>query len=404
MRLAVPFAAVSLCALAACVAYRPAPVDLASAAEARGVPLPRPLSYEAAVRWALAREPSLCALRARAAAVNLDPGPEPVEVSAGVDSAHDPEAMLTLDALSLLGLGARAGDRALARARRDEAVARHHERAREVAGELAEAFEVERALAALGLPELDVNPDAYVKAGLEPRAAKTAADATKAALEAEAASRDAERRRNRVALARLLGARPDARLDLALPPTPWPPETPARGAALLAARADLQRRLSEYETADAEFLRAVAAQTPALVLEPGVGGDPVVGFGRVGLRLPLGAPREALAAQGARDAVRHELEGAVLDALAQAAGARAEAVAAGKRLAAARARLDADLDVFRAAKTRLETTGGSLVEVALAAESAAGTARDLREAAVEDARARIAAARAAGWPFAEAVR
>src|SRR5207237_3615187 len=132
--------------------------------------------------------------------------------------------------------------------------------------------------------------DAYVRAGLEPTAARTAANAARSALAAEDASRAAAARTAHRSLARRLGLAADAVFAVAAPPAPWPPAVAADAGAVLAARADLQRRLAEYETADAELRRAIAAQMPGITLMPGVANDPVVFFGHVGVRLPLGAP------------------------------------------------------------------------------------------------------------------
>ena len=401
MRLVRSWAVPASFALASCVSYRPAPLDLTVASTAPVRP-PSSMTYAEAVAFAVANNPDLRALRARAAAINPDPGPEPLELSVGVDSDHRPEAELALDALSLLGIGPRAAERALARARASEAWLRHHERAREIAGEIAEAVETERALAGLSLPAVALDVDAYVRAGLEPAAANTAAKSTTSSLEAERVSVDAARRRAQRRLARLLGAPADALLTVTSPPAPWPPVVAADGNALVAARADLQRRFAQYETADAELRRAIAAQMPGITLVPGVASDPVVFFGHVGIRLPVGAPKEARAAECAREAVRHEVEGAVLDALSEAAIARDDAVAAGRRLGAARDALAGAQGLFESSKARLQTTGGSVLEPVLAAQSVVAAARDLREALVEDAEARVRAARAAGWPSATA--
>src|SRR5262245_17414566 len=331
MRLVRGWAVPASLSLVACVSYHPAPLDLALAS-ARPVAPPASMTYAEAVAFAVRNNPELLALRSRAAAINPNPGPEPIDVSVGADSDGRPEGEIALDALSLLGIGPRAADRALARARTSEAWLRHHEKAREIAGEIAAAVETERALETLVLPAFPLDVDAYVRSGLEPAAAKTAAGATRSALESERVSLQTARRRAHRTIARLLGVSPDAAFAVAPPPAPWPPLVAADGTALVAARADLQRRLAEYETADAELRKAIAAQIPGLTLTPGLAADPVSFFGHVGVRLPLGAPREARAAEHARDAVRHEGEAAVLDAPAEAAVARPDAAAAGTRL------------------------------------------------------------------------
>ena len=121
--------------LGACVHYKAAPLDM----EATVLDAPKPpegsLPYERAVEWAVLHNPDLLALRKRAAAVNVSVPPEPPEISAGVDSDQNPELILVLDVFSLLGMGRRGADKALARARQNEAWMAHHERAREIAGD-----------------------------------------------------------------------------------------------------------------------------------------------------------------------------------------------------------------------------------------------------------------------------
>jgi outer membrane protein TolC len=399
--------------LTSCVAYSPRLADPTSLAAEAASPPAGPLPWEAAVRWAVDHNPDLLALRARAAAAAGVPPGEPVEVEAGVDMAQEPEAVLSFDVLSILGIGPRGAEFALARARGCEAWMRHHERAREIAAALAEAYEVERALAALSEPEIALQAEAYVKAGLEPAAAETAARATISRRQGELAARTSERLRNTLEILRLLGARSDAPVDPAPAPgaARWPDvaglwdcDAPdPRRSALVAARADVQRALASFEVADREFAKAVAAQFPGLVLSPGVGGDPLNLFGHVALRLPFGASSEARAAECAREAARLEVQGVVLDAMKEAGQACAENLAARARLEAARAQAQASEEVFKSSKARLEATGGSFFEVVFAAGAVVDASRDLREAAVEEARARVRAARALGWPGPEAV-
>jgi outer membrane protein TolC len=254
------------------------------------------------------------------------------------------------------------------------------------------------------VPDVTLSAEAYVGAGLAIPAAEEAVAATAAETEAERAALAGERAKNGWALRRLLGAPPCAEVTLALPPADWPAVPPATTAALLRSRADLQRGLASYETADREFRKAVLAQQPSLVLSPAWSFDDAWLFGKVGVRLPFGAAGEARAAEAAREAARHELAAQVLDALSEARVAREEALVAARRLEGARRRSRAALDLFTAAKGRVELTSESFLEAAMAAESALGAAREWRMAAVEDARARVRAARAQGWPAAEGCR
>ena len=384
--------------LGGCLGYRPAPLDVERPLRETARP-PEPLTYEAAVRFAVEHDPDLLALRARAEAVNVSPPKEPIEVGAGVDADHRFQADASLDALSLLGLGTRNSERALACARRSEAWIAHHQRVREVAGEIAEAFAVEAAFAALpATPRLDTDAAAYVRAGLEGSVAESAAKATQADREVEDSARATERRANRLALARRLGVRGEV-VPAGLPPG-FPPVDPPVPAVVVRARAEVQRRIAAFEVADRQVWRAVAGQYPAVLLEPGIAADPASLFGAVRLRIPVGAGREVTAAHAAREAARQDVEGAVLDALREADESRTRWEAAELALAAARGRLDAEQQLFRASLTRAQVAGGPVIETVAAADTVVESARSLREAAVEAARARVRAAIAAGWPSA----
>ncbi len=388
--------ALPLLLLGACVSYQAAPVDVEATVLDAPAPPEGALPYARAVEWAVLHNPDLLALRQRAAAVNVSVPPVPPELKAGVDSDQNPEAILVLDVFSLLGIGRRGADKALARARRNEAWMRHHERAREITIEIAEAYEVERVLAELPLPRVTFDPRPYVRAGFAPASAETVMRAATESVRAEGERREAERAANRLALLRLLGATPLGKVEIAT--ASWQEPPPAEWRAVLKARADLQRQLASYEVAEAEFRRAVAEQYPALVISPSVGGDPVGLFGAVGITLPVGASKEARAAESARDAARLELQGAVLDALRDAETSRHAAAAAGSGLAAARARRAAQEEILRTAMAELEARSGSFLDVVFAVEGLVDAATAEREAALDEARARVRAARDAGYP------
>jgi len=391
--------------LSACVRYRPAPVTSPGLLAAVEAPPTGPLAYDAAVRWAVLHNPELRALVARAAAVNLNPAREPIGVGTERDMDGRYATMLSFDVLSLLGVGPQQAARGLAQARRSEAVLAHHARAREIAGEVAEAFAVDRAL--FGLTDVDAPPDprAFVAAGIEVAASERIATAVGQARDAERVSRGAAQRRNRIELARLLGARPEQAPAPVGPPADWPAVPKAADPqAVVAARADLQRLLAAYETADAELRSAVAAQAPGFEIEPGLAADPTMAFGSVRLRIPVGADREVLAMEQAREAARHDLAAGILAALADAESARIAWETAEQQLAAVRARLAADQDLLRTARARLDAGEGSALELVMFSRDTVEASMALREASVEAARARVQAARAAGWPGTEVVR
>jgi hypothetical protein len=384
--------------LGACARYRASSLDVERPLRAVASPVATAWTYEEAVRHAVLENPDLVALRARAAAVNLSPPREPIEAGGGVDSDHRGEFSVSLDALSLLGLGTRPYERALACARRNEAMLAHHARAREIAGEIAEAFAVERALATLAEPDYRVDVGAFVRAGLESGAAETASAATAANWDAERAARVAESRANRLAFARLLGLAPGTEVRLTTVAADWPAVADPTPSALIAARADVQRRVAAFETADREIRLAVERQFPSLILEPGVAVDPTTLFGAVRLRLPVGMSSEVRALEAAREAARADVESSVLDAVREAGEAKARWGATGPALAAARKRVEAAAALLKGSRLRLEVASGSPIETVLSADAVVDGAVSLRTALLDEARARVKAARAAGWP------
>lgn len=381
----------------ACTPYRPAPLDPAAPLRAAG-PAPVPLTYEDAVRWSLSHNPELLALADRAHAVNLRPAGEPVELGGGVDEDGRWSVDLSAEALSLLGLGTRGAERSLARAARCEAVLRHHERARVIAAELAEAYAIEAAFATMTEPEYRVDASAFVRAGLETGAAEAATAATAAEWTAEAATREAERATNRSAIGRLLGIARGTPPQLRLPDASWPVVPEATPEAVIAARADVARLVAAFETADAELRRAVAAQYPGLLVEPGLALDPTSLFGALRLRIPVGAAAGVRSAEAAREAARHEAEAGVLLALDEARQTRARHRETVALLAAAHVRLDASRQLLASTRMRLETSTGSVIEAVFAADAVVAAARGHREAVIAEARARVRAAASTGWP------
>lgn len=392
-------ALVATSSLLACAHYRPAPLDPERPLRTTGADVPAsPLSFDEAVRFAVAHNPDLVALRARAAAVNVDPPREPVEAGGGVDMDHRGELSVSLDALSLLGLGVRPHEVALACARRSEATSAHHARAREIAGEIAECFAVERALSALVEPDAHVDVSSFVRAGLESSAAQTASEATAASGDAERAARVAEREANRAVLARLLGVAPGTVVHVAPVAADWPAVARPTPTALALSLGEVQRRIAAFEVADRDVRRAVAAQYPSVMLEPGFSPDPAALFGAVRLKLPVGLAPEVCALEAAREAARADVESAVLDGVREADESRARWTSAGAALSAARKRVESSAAMLKGARIRLEVSTSSPIETVLATDAVVDAAVAVRMASVDEARARVRAARAAGWP------
>jgi hypothetical protein len=391
--------ALALSTTGACARRVPAPpLDPVALATAGPSETGAPLSFEEAARRAVAEGPELLSLRKAIEGVNLRPMREPIEVSAGRDADGRAEAGLVFDALSLLGLGRIQGERCLARARRDEATIAWHARAREVVGEVAEAFAVDAALAEGPPAPVLLDSEAFVKAGLAPAASTRAVEAARTSLAADVAAREAERRLQRLRVGRLLGRRPEHAPGLLASPAPWP-EVPAPDAArLLVVDPAVQRKLAAHEVARGELARAHAGRYPRLLVNPAVAFNPAYFFGAVALELPVGAGAEVRAAIARVESARLAVRAAVLEALERAEAAAEEWRAATALDRAARTRFEATVALADAEKARVETEGEGFAEAVLAANGVVDAARDVREASAAAARARVRAAFAAGWP------
>jgi outer membrane protein TolC len=311
------------------------------------------------------------------------------------------ETMIGTDILSLLGIGPRAAERALARALRSERICAHHERARALVGELAEAFAVERALRGLEPPEAALDIEAFESAGLASKSVLAAARSVRAEGEAERRILDAQWQDARREIARLIAAAPDAALDIAPVGDGWPSLAEPDRQRLVLARGDLQRLLASWRVADRRYRYAVARQYPNLVVGLGTNVDMRTPMQLVRLELPLDAPAEARAASHARDAAFHRLDAGVLGAMHDAESARLGLVESEAMLESSTERQRAARALLRAQGALLETTPTALGAYVLVAGREIDAAHQVREAAVAAARARVRAARAAGWPAPE---
>jgi outer membrane protein TolC len=391
---------VSLLALSfpACVGYRPASVS-APEAERSLAPLPAgPLAFEEALRLLVERNPDLRALRAEAGAVNLAPGPQDLEISQEIRDGNATDFWVGTDILSLFGIGPRSAEKALARAMREEALRRHHERARELAADLASAWAVERTLAGIEPPTVETGAEEFRAAGLISEADIGSARALVETAAAEGRRIDLDRREARREIARLLGAGPEAEVVPLDPGGGWPPLPAPEARDLLFARGDLQRLAAEFETADRRLRLAVARQWPNLGIFLGRDFDLSDPMGMVEVRLPLAAPAEARAAVCAREAARRRFEAGVLAALHEAASARNRLEAAEAEAHAVWARRQASAALVKATRARLQVEADAITDLILVAADEVDSSRDLREAETERARLLVEAARASGWP------
>ncbi len=390
----------ALCVLlaAGCVRYRTQVARVEFSAAALPTSPSGPLAFEDAVRLLVARNPELKATRAAVAAVNTQPGPQPLVASGQVMDGRLGETMLRTDVLALFGLGPRRAEIALARALRDERIRRHHERARELVADLAEAYAVEQVLRDLPAPEVAIDIASFEKAGLASRSVLAAAQSVAAESAAEAEVTAARLTDTRREVARLIGASPQAHVVPHGTDAGWPTVAEADRTRLVMARGDLQRLLATWRVADKNYRFQIARQYPNLMLGLGGNVNLSIPMQLIQLELPLDAPAKARAAEHGRRVAFHELEAGILGALHDAESARLEIRAADARLRAATERRKASLALFAARRAQLETDPAALENVVLVAGRVVDAARQHREAAVAAARARVRAARAAGWP------
>ena len=386
-----------------CVQYTPRAVTIESSAVSLPEAPSGPLEFDDAVRLLVRRNPDLKATRAAIAAVNTSPGPRPLVAGMEVVDGRAGETRIGTDILSLLGLGPRKHETAMRRAMRDERIRRHHELARDLVADLAEAYAVELALRELPSPKTDLDVSAFEAAGLASESILAAARAVVAEGDAEARVIAALLRDARREVVRLVGAAPGAGVEPIGADASWPVVKEADRNRLVLARGDLQRLLANWMVADKAYRFAVSRQIPNVGLALGGNVTLDVPMQLIRLELPLDAPAEARARDQARTVAFHELEGGVLGALHDAVSARLDLDAAEARRDGAKERRIGANALLSAERALLETDPRALDRVVFVAGRAVDSARQFREAAVRAARARVRAARAAGWPTPEMV-
>lgn len=382
----------------ACVPYSPAPADPAAVAATVRARPGGTFTRTQAAALALHQNATLQALEARvraAGAVTV-----PLELAGEWRSESDMIALM-LDPVALLGQGARGAslnvvDAAAAAAADELATARW-----QVAAAVAEAFAVDAALRDATPPNVTVDLEAFARAGLAAPVALARVRAATTRAAAEQVEIEAERARNRSALAELLGLAPDATIAFAAEHAQLP--TPPREERALLRRPDVVLAAARFALADAEFADAVAAQYPALMVGPEL---PLVGGSLAAmatLRLPLGAHGLAVAARERREAARAELTAQWLAASRDAHDTAIEADAAAARERAAQAAATASREDLHSAQVALlvDADPDAFARLADAAAMAVRDDSEARAAAVVLARAHVRAAVAAGWPRVE---
>jgi hypothetical protein len=390
--------------LVGCVAHDPAPLDLELAA-ARAPELPPytgALPFDAAVAFALQHNPELQQLTAEARAAGLD---LPATELQGQYQGDRRMLALMVDPLALLEIGQRGAARHLTSARAAEAAATLAVARWQRIARIAELYAADAALAALPPPtlELEGEPGAgldgepFVRAGLASPQAAAQARAAVLAAAAERATIDTERAQLGSELRTLLGLRRGAPLQLA-PLDDAPPPLPADATVALRRRPDLTLALARYETADAEFRRAVADQYPALMIGPEAplrGGMLDV---MAWLRWPVFAAGPARAARERRTAAGAAVQVALQQAEFELDRATRQQQLTELRAAAASASAAASHRALAAARIAIAIESDAFDRLAERAQMAVRDAIEHRMATVEAARARVQMAVAGGWP------
>lgn len=393
-------ATTTLLLLTSCVTYFAAPADPAAIAVEIRQREGGQFSYAQAVARAFEQNATLQALAARARAANAVT--TPIELSAEYRSDTEMLAVM-VDPIALLGRGPRGGALNVVEA---EAQAATHELATgrwKVIAAITEAFAIEAALAPLTAPEIPIQSDAFERAGLAGATIAAKVRAAQARAEAETIELTNARSANLTELCELLGLHHETDLQL-LPLPAGLLAQPAPGDASVLQRPDLALAAARFETADAEFRRAVADQYPSLMLGPEIPlmGNPLEAMAV--LRLPIGRHGVATAACDRREAARAELTAAYLAATREAHHTDLEAAAANAQLTAAIASRDAAEQALRSALVGAEVEVDAFERVAEAADMAVRSAMELRQATIAAARMRVRDAIAHGWPIARQVQ
>jgi hypothetical protein len=390
----------ALLALTSCVAYFESPADpTAIAVEIRQRPGGK-FTFAMAVARAFEQNATLQALAARARAAGAVT--TPVELEAEYRSGTEMLAVM-VDPIALLGLGPRGG--AIGVVEAEAAVAAQELAAGRwrVLAAIAEAFAIDEALADLTAPQIPIHADAFERAGLAGPTVAARVRAAQANADAEAVELANARSANLAELCEVLGLSHQTDIEL-LPLPEGLLYQPLAADASLLQRPDLALATARFQTADAEFRRAVADQYPSLMLGPEIPllGNPLEAMAI--LRVPIGRHGVATAASERREAARAELTAAYLAATREAHHAELESTATTAKLAAATASNLAAEQVLRSAMVAVEVDTDAFDRVAEAADMAVRSAMEHRQATVAAARARVRAAVVYGWPLAKEKR
>ncbi len=384
-----------------CVAYERDDADLATVASAVSRRDGGAFSFAEAAARALRQNPEVQAAEARARAAGAaSTVPLPV---IGEWRGRNEAVGAMLDPIAMLGLGPRGAELDAADARAALAATELAVRRWRTLAEVAEAFRLHRVAANLSAPELGdraVDADAFERSGLASSVAAAMLRAATSKARTERVELDRLRDDQEARLRHLLGLPATATLTVLHGEEPV---EPADGRLQdLLARPDLAVAAARFEVADRDFRKAVAAQYPSFTIGPNVSlrGDPLRAMAM--LNVPLGMQGLAAAARERREAARHEIEDALLEARREADLAEHARRAARSDQQTALLMLDARRTAFVAARAALDVEPDAFQRYAAAVSEYVRAAADLRRAATTSAVAEVRYAVAFGWPAAPA--
>lgn len=384
-----------LSVLAGCVSYERDEADAQLIAAEIGARTGGTYSIDDAIALALHQNAEL---RAAVANVRAAGGERTVPLPTRANWLGRAESIeILLDPIALLGLGPRGAAIDAAHARHAEALAELTVTRWRIVAAVAEEFQIHAALDKLKVADLELDVDAFERAGL---ASNVAAQQLRAAQLREVSEKAELRRARRDNLARLrelLGLDGETALTITTMPESWLRQ-PKGVAAELLRRPDLLLAAARFEVADRDFRKAVADQYPSLRLGPNISliGDPLRAMGM--LQIPFAMDGHARAARARREVARAQLEVAFLAATREAATSD-ENFAAAKAVADATSMsLHASTTAFTSARAAMEVEIAAFGSFSSAATIVMRDTMEHRRAAIAKARTIVQRAVAFGWP------
>jgi len=390
-----PILLLLLCSFASCVSYERQAADIESTAATVASRTGGTYSVDTAIDLSLRQNPRLRALTAsvRAADANTI-----VAVTLRAEWRERMDAIeAVIDPIALLGLGPRGAAIGTAEAKLLEAVAALAVQRWQTIAAVVEEFAVHAALCKLEVANLQLDVDAFERAGLASPVAAQQLRAAQARSHSETVELQRAFRNNLSRLRELLGLPGNAQLTLLPIDEHWL-QQPAGIAQELLRRPDLALATARFEVADAEFKKAVMDQYPTIQIGPNISlmGDPLRAMAMI--QIPFGMHGLAEAARERREASRADLETAFLRASREAELSDQDLAAANAVAAATSSGLEARIAVFAAARAALEVEVDAFAMLANSASMVMGETMENRQAAIAQARAKVQRAVAYGGP------